>query len=137
MSVIACRYRCSVCDKAFSRPWLLRGHLTDPPGGSTGPGAESAVYDCPVNSLLSLQVSLHGVRQGVLSALAAAWSPALTHFTKLTHQGAAPPGGGICCLLLTRCCHVQVPLFGVRQGVLAAVAAARSSALTHAPSSPN
>ena len=21
-----CRYRCPVCDKAFSRPWLLRGH---------------------------------------------------------------------------------------------------------------
>ena len=84
-----------------------------------------------------VQVPLHGVRQGVLAALAATRSPALTHFTKLTHQGATPHGGGICCLLFTRCCHVQVPLHGVRQGVLAAVAAARSPALTHAPSSPN
>jgi uncharacterized C2H2 Zn-finger protein len=25
-SVCYCRYRCPVCDKAFSRPWLLRGH---------------------------------------------------------------------------------------------------------------
>jgi len=58
-SFCRCRYRCSVCDKAFSRPWLLRGHQrshtphlhqTHPPRGSTTRGRNLL---STVDSLLS------------------------------------------------------------------------------------
>jgi len=68
---------------------LTPGADEDPPGGSTGPGAESDVYDYFVGGR-------HGVNKAKMHRRPSTKdSRSLTPRNKLTHQGQHWSGGGV------------------------------------------